>query len=62
MKILAQIELDASRWRKVRSLTTCEVAELSPEAKAVWKRLIKGGWYTDDLDKMIDSLADVEAV
>lgn len=47
---------DAKRFQTIIDISRHELDELSPQAKNVWKRLIKGGWYTDDLIQMIDNL------
>ena len=47
---------DAKRFHTIIDLSRHEIDELNPQAKAVWDRLIKGGWYTDDLIQMIDDL------
>lgn len=47
---------DAARWRKIRRLTTIKIDQLSRKERAAWDRLIRGGWYTDDIDALIDAL------
>jgi hypothetical protein len=50
--------INAVRFKKVLYLTTIEFFEMDPQQKAVWDRLIKGGWYTQDLVALIDALPE----
>ncbi len=45
---------DQKRFNLIIELTKHEISDLSPEHQAIWKRFIRGGWWTDDLIEMID--------
>ena len=45
---------DQKRFNLILELTKHEISDLSPEHKAIWQRLKRGGWWTDDLIEMID--------
>lgn len=51
---------DARRFRLVLQLTRRTVSEMSPQEKAVWDRIILGGWFVDDLVARIDALLALE--
>jgi len=53
---MTEIEKDAMRWRKVRALTQIEIDEMDEKSSAAWSRLMRGGWWTKDLDDLIDAL------
>lgn len=56
----SDVQRDARRFRLVLSLSRLELAEMSPAAKTVWDRLVRGGWYTDDLIAGVDALLELE--
>lgn len=56
----SDVQQDARRFRFVLRLTQRTVSEMSPQEKAVWDRIILGGWFTDDLVAKIDALLALE--
>lgn len=52
---------DAARFRLVLQLTRLTVSEMSPQEKAVWDRIILGGWFVDDLVARLDALLALRA-
>jgi hypothetical protein len=52
---LDALRRDAARWNLIVELTKHEIAELNPACKAIWNRFVKGGWWTNDLEQMIDA-------
>lgn len=50
------VRQDARRFQMFLLLTMKTISEMSPEEKAVWNRIIVGGWFVDDLVARIDAL------
>jgi len=47
---------DADRWRKIRYLSTREIKSMTADEKSTWERLVRGGWWTGDLEALVDGL------
>lgn len=48
--------IDADRWRKIRYLSTREIKTMTAEEKSTWERLVRGGWWTGDLEALLDGM------
>lgn len=57
-----RLRKDAGRWRKVRAMTEAEVKTMTPLTKRAWERLVRGGWWSKDLEELIDALDEVPNV
>ena len=55
---IAQMRIDANRWEVIKHLSTVSIESMNKTEKATWKRLSIGGWYTGDLEALLDSLSD----
>ena len=56
----SNVQQDARRFQMFLSLTRKTITDMSPEEKAVWNRIIVGGWFVDDLVTRIDALILLE--
>lgn len=57
----SEVQRDAKRFRFLLALSRKDVSTMSPEEQTVHGRVVRGGWYTDDLIAGIDALLDLES-
>lgn len=50
--------VNAIRFKKILWMSTMEIDELDAAHRTAWDRLVRGGWYTDDLINLLDRLPE----